>query len=254
MANKQKLLGLIGFPLSHSFSQNYFRNKFNSDNNLQNFDYLNFPIKTINELPVVIEQNPELLGFNVTIPYKEQIIKYLDEIEPEAQKAGAVNTVKVIRNISDKYFLKGYNTDIYGFKQSLLPFLSRHHQKALILGTGGAAKAVAYVLKRLNLDFYFVSRNNKAGNILSYQQLTKDIIREHRLIINTTPLGMYPNIDTVPDIPYEWIDEKFLLYDLVYNPEETKFLKSGKEKGAKIINGYQMLVLQAEKAWEIFTS
>jgi len=252
MSTEGKLLGLIGYPLSHSFSQSYFRKKFSADKLLANYDYLNFPIEDISLLPQLIVENPQLIGFNVTIPYKEQVMSYLNDIDPIAKKIGAVNTVKITRGTAGDYKLKGYNTDVYGFEHSLLPFLQKHHKKALILGTGGASKAVAYVLKNLNIDFLFVSRIVAQENTISYADLDEKIMNTYNLIINTTPLGMHPNIQTMPEIPYGYIDKKFLLYDLVYNPAETRFLLKGKEKGAIIVNGYKMLVFQAEKAWEIF--
>ena len=249
----KKLIGLIGYPLSHSFSQTYFRKKFRKDKQLSNFDYLNFPVKKIEDIHKVIKENPELIGFNVTIPYKEQILKYLDKIDDTAKKIAAVNTVKIHR-IDNKIILEGYNTDVYGFEKSLLPFLKPHHKKALILGTGGASKAVAYVLKKLNIDFLFVSRNPADNNkTINYNALNKQLLQEHPLIVNTTPLGMYPDVDFAPEIPYDYINKNFLLFDLIYNPEKTKFLKFGEQNGSNIVNGYKMLVFQAEKAWEIFS-
>ena len=248
----KKLIGLIGYPLSHSFSQSYFREKFKKNKQLANFDYLNFPIKKIEDIHKVIKENQELIGFNVTIPYKEQILKYLDKIDDTAKKIAAVNTVKIHR-INNQIILEGYNTDVYGFEKSLLPFLKPHHKKALILGTGGASKAVAYVLKKLGIDFLFVSRNSADKHqVVNYSELNRQLLQEYLLIVNTTPLGMYPNIDSAPEIPYDLINKDFLLFDLIYNPEKTKFLKLGEQKGAKIVNGYKMLVYQAEKAWEIF--
>jgi shikimate dehydrogenase len=246
------LYGLIGYPLSHSFSQNYFRKKF-KDEGIINHDYLNFPIKDISEITDVLANNPNLHGFNVTIPYKEQIIPFLDELSPAAEKIAAVNTVKVIKNGSTT-ILKGYNTDTYGFEQSLKPFLVKTHKNALILGTGGASKAVAYVLRQLNINYLFVSRKAKSKQQISYLDLERTIIEKHTLIINTSPLGMFPKIDFCPDIPYRFLNENHLLFDLIYNPEKTKFMKNGESRNAKTANGYNMLALQAEKAWEIFTT
>ena len=247
-----KLYGLIGYPLSHSFSQAYFRKKFKNEG-LIDHDYLNFPIQDIAEIRGVIKEYPELLGFNVTIPYKQQIISYLDEIDIVAQEVEAVNTVKIIRKDNKKTFLKGYNTDIYGFEQSLKPFLSKIHKHALILGTGGAAKAVAYVLKHLDIDYSFVSRKPKCGLCIDYKELKNISIKKNSLIINTTPLGMFPDIEAFPDIPYREIDNGHVLFDLIYNPLRTMFLEKGEINGAIAINGYRMLELQAEKAWGIFT-
>jgi shikimate dehydrogenase len=254
MSNEQKLLlGLIGYPLSHSFSRSYFQKKFSQDTAFSNYDYINFQIKHIDELKNIIVEHPQLIGFNVTIPYKEQILGFLDEEDEIVRHIKAVNTVKIVRDNSKQFKLIGYNTDVYGFEQSIKPFLKQHHKKALILGTGGASKAVAYVFKKLGIDFLFVSRNEKNKNVITYSDLNKKIMNQHHIIVNTTPVGMFPNIDSSPAIPYIYIDEKFLCYDLVYNPDKTKFLTFSKKKGAEIVNGYQMLVLQAEKALEIFT-
>ncbi|MCF6241358.1 MAG: shikimate dehydrogenase [Bacteroidales bacterium] len=253
MGKEQKLLGLIGYPLSHSFSRVYFQKKFSQDAKLSNYDYLNFPVKHINELNNIIAQHPQLIGFNVTIPYKEQILDFLDATDEIVKKVKAVNTVKVVKEDSDTYKLFGYNTDAYGFEQSILPFLKRHHNKALILGTGGASKAVAYVFNKLEIDYLHISRSTRKSNIITYADLNKKIMDEYRIIVNTTPVGMYPNIHSFPAIPYKSINHEFLCYDLVYNPDKTQFLIKAEEMGASIVNGYQMLVYQAEKAWEIFT-
>ncbi len=253
MSNEQKLLGLIGYPLSHSFSRSYFQRKFSQDTTFSNYDYLNFQIEHIDELKNIIIEHPQLIGFNVTIPYKEQMLQFLDEEDEIVRQIKAVNTVKIVRDNSKQFKLLGYNTDVYGFEQSIKPFLKPHHEKALILGTGGASKAVAYVFKKLRIDFLFVSRNAKNKNTITYSDLDKKIMNQYRIIVNTTPVGMFPDIDSSPAIPYIYIDKEFLCYDLVYNPEKTKFLVFSEEKGADIVNGYQMLVLQAEKAWEIFT-
>ncbi len=246
-----KTYGLIGFPLSHSFSAGYFKTKFEREN-ISDCEYKNFEISSIEQITPTLLNNPFLLGFNVTIPYKEQIIPYLHYIDPDAKKIGAVNTVKVIRK-QGKIELHGYNTDTYGFKETLKPLLASHHNKALILGTGGAAKAVEYVLKNIGLDVLYVSRNPLEDEV-SYSDLNEIAIQNFPLIVNSTPLGMYPKVDVCPEIPYEFLTSKNLLYDLIYNPEETLFLKKGREKGALTQNGLGMLKLQAEKAWEIFNS
>lgn len=240
--NKQ--YGLIGRNISYSFSQNFFRNKFNAEN-LKDCTYVNFDIKEIEDFRPLL-QNKNLKGLNVTIPYKEEIIPYLDKTNKKATKIGAVNTIKITK----KGKLKGYNTDEYGFRKSLKPYIQKHHTKALILGTGGASKAIAYTLKKLNIDFDFVSRSQNHG--YNYDTLTADTIAEHKIIINCTPVGTFPNIDECPKIPYDAITDEHLLYDLIYNPKETLFLKKGKEKGAQICNGLDMLILQAKKAWEIW--
>ncbi|OQY04305.1 MAG: shikimate dehydrogenase [Bacteroidetes bacterium 4572_117] len=246
------LYGLIGYPLSHSFSQSYFRNKFKNEGYLKH-DYLNFSIRSIAEVREIVDKHPKLEGFNVTIPYKELIIKYLDDIDDAAREIAAVNTVKIIRRENKKAYLKGYNTDIYGFEKSLKPFLTTSlHKQALILGNGGASKAVAYVLKKRNIDYKLVSREPISNLSISYNQIDKTIVNSHTLIINTTPLGMFPHINHFPKIPYQYINTNHILFDLVYNPPKTKFLELGEVKGATIINGHKMLIYQAEKAWEIF--
>jgi shikimate dehydrogenase len=247
-----RLFGLIGYPLSHSFSMKYFSDKFRNEN-IQNCEYLNFPIETIKKLPSLISQNEDLIGLNVTIPYKEKVIEYLDKIDETARKIGAVNTVKINR-LKDMTILTGYNTDAYGFYSSIVCRLEKVHKKALILGTGGASKAIAHVFNQLGIDYIFVSRNPRKDNHISYNDLTEDLINNFKIIVNTSPLGTYPDIDKCPDIPYEYISGDHLLYDLIYNPEMSKFLEKGSEKGAKVINGLQMLHLQAEKAWEIWNS
>ena len=244
-----KTYGLIGFPLSHSFSAGYFKEKFEKEG-IEDCEYKNFEISSIELLTPTLLNHPFLCGFNVTIPYKEQIIPYLTSIDPAAKEIGAVNTVKVIRN-HGKIELHGYNTDAFGFKETLKPLLQSHHNKALILGTGGAAKAVEYVLKNIGLDVLYVSRNPSNGEV-AYSDLNDIALQNFPLIVNSTPLGMYPKVDVCPEIPYEFLNSSNLLYDLIYNPNETLFLKKGREKGALTQNGLAMLKLQAEKAWEIF--
>ncbi|MFT6746293.1 MAG: shikimate dehydrogenase [Glaciecola sp.] len=245
-----KQLGLIGYPLGHSFSAGHFKEKFSKEN-ITGFEYLNFEIDDIKLLPEVIKNNVELIGLNVTIPYKEAVIPYLDKLDDSAKNVGAVNTIKIDRN-GGKTTLTGYNTDTYGFRESLKPSLAMHHQKALILGTGGAAKAAEHVLKDIGLEVLFVSRNPEKENEVSYDSLNETAVTNFPLIVNSSPIGMHPNIDKCPDIPYEYLSDKNLLFDLIYNPEETLFLKKGKEKGALTQNGLPMLILQAEKAWEIW--
>jgi len=247
-----KKFGLIGYPLSHSFSKKYFNDKFRNEN-IDNCQYLNFPIDTIEKLPSLISGNKDLNGLNVTIPYKEKVIKYLYKIDDTAKEIGAVNTIKIDR-ISDKYALAGFNTDAYGFQNSILPHLKDIHKKAIILGTGGASKAIAYVFDKLHIEYIFVSRNPRMSNHISYDMLDKKLMDEHKIIVNTSPVGTYPDIGKCPDIPYEYITDNHLLYDLIYNPEISKFLENGSLNGAKIINGLLMLHLQAEKAWEIWNS
>ncbi|MCD8432168.1 shikimate dehydrogenase [Tenacibaculum finnmarkense genomovar ulcerans] len=246
----KKMYALVGKNISYSFSKGYFTNKF-KELGLETSEYVNFDIQSIEELSAKIKENKTTLkGMNVTIPYKLDVFNFLDEIDKKARKIGAVNTIK----ISKKGKLIGFNTDVYGFKKSLKPLLKNHHKKALILGTGGASKAVAYVLKKLGITYYFVSRNPKGKKEVSYQSLSKEIIETHHLIINCTPLGTHPNIKDCPDIPYQFIGKKHLLFDLIYNPEITTFLSKGQEKNAAIKNGLEMLEQQAEKAWEIWNN
>ncbi len=241
-----KTYGLIGHPLSHSFSKKYFTEKF-KDLSID-AQYINCETEHLNNLDFVKENN--LSGFNVTIPYKQTIIPLLDELDEEAKKIGAVNTVKVLENGT----LKGYNTDVYGFKQSIKPFLESHHERALIIGTGGASKSISYVLNALGINVLFVSRIPKNSNEISYEEVNEYVLKAHFLIINCTPVGTYPNVSDAPTIPYEHISSKHLLYDLIYNPNETLFLQKGKLNGAKTLNGLSMLQLQAEKSWEIWNS
>lgn len=249
--------GLIGFPLKHSFSAGFFTEKFRKEN--IDAEYLNFEIEDILEIRRVILFNQYLKGLNVTIPYKEDVIPFLNNLSPEAEKIGAVNVIKILRKPGDMYFyeLTGYNTDYIGFKNSLTPLLKPGiNYKALILGTGGASKAVSNVLNDLKIDFFKVSRSksNLECRIISYDDLSNDIMLTHNLIINTTPVGTFPDIDFCPNIPYSHITPNHILYDLVYNPEETLFLRNGKVRGACIKNGLEMLQLQALAAWDIWNS
>ena len=240
-----KTFGLLGKNISYSFSRGYFTKKFETLK-LTDYEYVNFDLPSIELLPTVLNDN--VLGFNVTIPYKEAVMEFLDIVSDEAREIGAVNTVKV-----ENGKLKGFNTDYVGFEESIKPLLKSHHKKALILGTGGASKAVKYVLERLKIQYRVVSRNPSKGQF-SYNDITKKIIEEHTIIINCTPLGTFPNIDNSPDIPYKYLNNNHLLYDLIYNPAKTTFLAEGERKGATIFNGQKMLELQAEKAWEIWNS
>jgi len=247
-----QLFGIIGYPLGHSFSPAYFTSKFAAENVL-NASYKAFPIDSINKLLPLIENQPELIGLNVTIPYKEQVIPLLHKLDETAKAVGAVNTIYINRQHTVPE-LTGFNTDVWGFEHSLCPLLTKDHKKALILGTGGAAKAVAYVLDKLHIAYQYVSRNPQGTNTISYNQLNANIIDTHKLIINTSPLGMYPNIETCPDIPYALLSNKHLLYDLIYNPAETMFMQQGVKAGAKVKNGHEMLILQAEHSWAIWNN
>ena len=240
--------GLIGYPLGHSFSKSYFNDKF--ENEGINAEYINFEIPTLDSLPEILASNPELKGLNVTIPYKEKVISYLDSISPEARAIGAVNVIRVDHKGNDTY-LKGFNSDVIGFTKSIEPLLERFHKKALILGTGGASKAVNFGLKSLGLETVFVSRFERPGTI-QYSQITPDIIQEYNVIVNCTPCGMYPHIDECPQLPYEAMTSKNILYDLLYNPDETLFMKKGAQHGATVKNGLEMLLLQAFASWEFW--
>jgi shikimate dehydrogenase len=238
--------GLIGKNIDYSFSQTYFAAKFKTEE-ITDASYQNFDLESITDFPALLEDR-NIKGFNITIPYKELIIPYIDTLDKNAAKIGAINTIKFTK----KGKLKGYNTDYYGFKNAILPHLKSEHTAALILGTGGASKAIAYALKKLNITYTYVSRSATKDNQITYQQLTEQIVKSHTVIVNCTPLGTYPDIHACPDIPYGAITENHLLFDLIYNPEETTFLKYGKKNNATIINGYKMLQLQAEKSWKIW--
>ena len=241
--------GLIGYPLGHSFSISYFNQKF-SDEGI-NAKYLNFEIASIDELLEVLGSNPDLKGLNVTIPYKEQVISFLDSITPEARAIGAVNVIRVIHDGST-IKLKGFNSDVIGFTKSIEPMLDKKfHQRALILGTGGASKAVNFGLKALGLDTVYVSRYQRPGTI-QYESITSDVIKEYNVIVNCTPLGMYPHTEACPQLPYEAMDQHTILYDLIYNPDETLFMRRGAEHGAQTKNGLEMLLLQAFASWEMW--
>ena len=242
------IYGLIGYPLAHSFSKDFFNEKF--ENEGINAEYRNFEMKDLSPLRETIASLPSLKGFNVTIPFKEKIIEYLDEITPEAKAVGAVNVVKVIRRGND-IILKGYNSDIIAFRQSIAPLLDRQHTKAMILGTGGAAKAVIGALHAMDIETKIVSRFRRMGCV-RYEDLDEETVKEYNVIINCTPVGMYPDTDVCPMIPYEAVNSRSILYDLIYNPDETLFLKKGKDKNAVIKNGLEMLLLQAYESWNIW--
>ena len=239
-------LGLLGRNISYSFSKTHFTDKFKNEN--LPYTYENFDIESISEFPTVLKNNPDLVGLNVTIPYKEQIIPYLDEVSKKAKKIGAVNTIK----ISKSGRLTGYNTDAYGFKHSIGPLLKPHHNQALILGTGGASKAVAYTLNELGITYAYVSRTRNDIAKFTYSELTDSIVKAYPIIINCSPVGTHPNVNECPNIPYNGVTKDHLLYDLIYNPLQTKFLICGEIQGAITCNGLEMLELQAAKAWEIW--
>lgn len=238
------LYGLIGMPLAQSFSKKYFTEKFEKEH-IKNTAYELFPLNNIALLTDLLASNPGLRGLNVTIPYKEQVLPFLHTVSEDAREMRAVNCIKI-----NKGQLKGFNTDAPAFKKSLLPLLKSHHKKALVLGTGGAAKAVLHVLKSLGIEYAFVSRSKGAG--FTYEELNRSVIDEYPLIINSTPLGSFPKIETAPAIPYEYLGSHHYLYDLVYNPSKTLFLQKGEKQGATIKNGYEMLVEQAELSWQIW--
>ncbi len=241
--------GLIGYPLGHSFSKKYFTEKFVREG-LGDAVYETYPLENLELFPELIENTDGLKGLNVTIPYKTSILKFLSETDNDASAAGAVNVIKIY-TAEDRKKLKGFNTDIYGFRESLLPLIGSKSCSALILGTGGSSLAVRYVLEMLEINYISVSRISSENNI-TYNELTADHIRENKLIINTTPLGMFPDIDSCPDIEYDALTDKHILFDLVYNPEMTKFLQRGKDRGCKVKSGLEMLYLQAERSWMIW--
>lgn len=242
----RRRFGLLGRNISYSFSKGYFTKKF-SDEVFAGNSYENFDISEINYFTELVKNNPDLKGLNVTIPYKEQVIPFLDKLSKKAALIGAVNTIKFTK----KGKLKGYNTDYYGFKKSLKPLLEPHHKKALILGTGGASKGVAFALDELDIPYTLVSREAKE-NIIDYSLINATTFDNYQIIINCTPIGTSPNTEASPDIPYEFFTNKHIAYDLIYNPAETTFLKKAKKNGAIIKNGYDMLIFQAEKAWKIW--
>lgn len=246
-----KTFGLIGHRLGYSFSRNFFTEKFQREN-LTDHEYVNFELDSIDEFPGIFEQGKEICGLNCTIPYKQQIMQFLDEIDGEAAQVGAVNTVKITTK-EGRRFLKGFNTDIYGFENSLKPMLDEKHKKALILGTGGASKAIKHILNKSGIDFVSATIEEQLfDKEIRYHQIDEELLKECLIIIQATPVGTFPNVDQSPDIPYQYITSDHVCFDLVYNPEETMFLKKAKAQGAKTKNGLEMLHLQALKAWEIW--
>ena len=243
--------GLIGYPLGHSFSRKFFTEKFAKEG--IDAQYLNFEIPSIEEFPNIIKNNPTLRGLNVTIPYKQQVMQYLDDISEEAKAIGAVNVVKCqLSTVNCQLHLTGYNSDVIGFVESIKPLLKPHHKKALILGTGGASKAIRYGLeKKLGMKTLFVSRSAREG-MITYEEVTAEVLKEYEVIVNCSPVGMYPHVDECPALPYEAMNESNLLYDLVYNPLETLFMKKGAAQGATVKNGLEMLHLQAIASWEFW--
>ncbi|WP_445454161.1 shikimate dehydrogenase family protein [Flavobacterium sp. 25HG05S-40] len=242
----RRQFGLIGKNISYSFSKKYFTDKF-ALGNLDDCSFENFDIETIEEFRSIIANNPDLKGLNITIPYKEAILPFLNKLSKKAAHIGAVNVIRFTK----KRKLKGYNSDYFGFMKSLEPLLQPHHKKALILGTGGAAKAVSFALDQLGILYTFVTREEKEG-MIDYDLINATTFDNHQIIINCTPIGTVPNIKEFPPIPYNFFTEKHIAFDLIYNPEETQFLKKAKKKGAVTKNGHEMLVLQAEKAWKIW--
>ena len=240
--------GLIGYPLGHSFSVNYFNQKF-ADEGI-NAKYINFEIADVEQIIEVLAANPELKGLNVTIPYKERVIEFLDQLSPEARAIGAVNVIRVTHD-GDKIHMKGFNSDVIGFTQSIEPMLEDYHKKALVLGTGGASKAICFGLKSLGLETVCVSRYERPETIC-YKDITPEVVAEYNVIVNCTPVGMFPHSNECPQLPYEALDEKNILYDLVYNPDTTLFMKKGAERGAQVKNGLEMLLLQAFASWEMW--
>ncbi len=251
MAQKlfMRKFALLGYPLSHSFSKGYFTKKFKNENS--NAEYVNFELSDISDIRNIIEKEINLIGFNVTIPYKEKVLQYVDYKDDAVQEIGAANTIKIIRNNS-QIKLHAYNTDVIGFEKTLVNLLPDLCQTALVLGSGGASKAVCYVLNKLNINYKIITRNPISENQINYHRVSEKLIADNQLIINTTPLGMYPNIEKYPEIPYQYLTENHVLYDLIYNPETTKFLEFGINKNCKTCNGLEMLQIQAEESWKIW--
>lgn len=245
-----KIYGLVGFPIGHSFSSKYFTEKFQSEK--VDATYHNFQMEDVQELSEILKNNHNIAGLNITIPHKTNIFAFLNEVDETAKAIGAVNVVKACKT-NDGYHLKGYNTDVIGFENSLVPQLKPTHKKALVFGTGGASKAVIYVLKKLGIQYKYVSRTQGKGQF-TYKDITHEIVSEYTLLINCTPLGMSPKQNLCPDIPYNSITQNHYLFDLIYNPEQSIFLKRGADKGADTKNGLDMLHLQADAAWEIWNS
>ena len=244
-----KIYGLIGYPLVHSFSRAFFTDKFQREG--IEAEYLNFEIASIERFPEIIREQPLLQGLNVTLPYKQQVMPYLDDLSDEARDIGAVNAIRVTHREDGTTFLKGFNADVIGFERSIRPLLRKEHTRALMLGTGGASKAVRFGLQRLGLETLYVSRHPGEGQ-MGYDDLTPELMREWRVIVNCSPCGMFPHVDECPRIPYELLTPDHLLYDLVYNPEETRFLAQGRLRGATVKNGLEMLHLQALAGWDFW--
>jgi len=242
--------GLIGYPLKHSFSMSYFNDKFAAEQIAA--EYVNFEIPSIREFKTILKTHPNLKGLNVTIPYKEQVIPYLDQLSENAQLIGAVNVIKIERSKGKIKKLTGFNSDIIGFKKSIEPLLQSHHRKALVLGTGGSAKAIFYGLWQLGITPTYVAREKQSDAVLTYDELNAQDMAAHTVVVNCTPVGMWPHVDERPKIPYEYLTKEHLLYDLLYNPNETLFMKSGAEHGAVVKNGLEMLLLQAFASWEFW--
>lgn len=248
-----KTFGLIGHRLGYSFSRKFFTDKFIQEN-LSDYEYVNFELDSIEEFPEIFHQGKNIGGLNCTIPYKQQIMPYLDEIDAEAAQVGAVNTVKITEKDGQR-FLKGFNTDIFGFEHSLRPMLGEKHHKALILGTGGASKAIRHILNKLDIDYVSATIEEQLfEKEIRYDAINEQLLKERLIVIHATPVGTFPNVDQCPAIPYEYLTPNHVCFDLVYNPEETLFLKKAKAQGAKTKNGLEMLHLQAIKAWEIWNS
>jgi shikimate dehydrogenase len=245
----KRRFGLIGYPLSHSFSKKFFTEKFDKEG--IDAEYINYEIQNVSVLPEIIALDHDLIGLNVTIPYKQQVIRFLDKTDEDAAEIKAVNTIRIIRN-GDNFSLEGYNTDIIGFSQSIKPLLQNYHHKALILGSGGASKAIIKVLNDLGIETIIVSRNPQYKGEISYDELDEAVMENYKVIVNTTPIGTFPKVEGCPAIPFEFINSQHLLYDLVYNPPETEFMKQGKFHGASVKNGLEMLHLQALASWEIW--
>lgn len=248
MLQEKNIYGLIGKKISYSFSKNYFTNKFKKSNLDSNYTYENLDLDDINQFKNIIKQK-KFNGFNVTIPYKEKIIKFLDKLDSDAEKIGAVNTIKVCSNNQ----LKGYNTDYIGFIKSISPILNKTHKKAILLGSGGASKSIIFGLDKLNISSIVVSRSKEKGNII-YEELNNEIINASQIIINCSPVGTFPKINECPKIPYKYINSKHICYDLIYNPLESKFLEESKKNNATILNGMEMLKIQAEESWKIWNT
>ena len=242
--------GIIGYPLGHSYSRGFFTDKFRKEG--VDAEYVNFPIPSVEQLPNIVRDNPELRGLNVTLPHKQAVIPMLDELSDEACQIGAVNVIRVRRKYG-KAYLKGFNSDIIGFMDSIRPLLKPSHRKALILGTGGASRAVRVGLERLGVEWSYVSRTPCSGQY-AYDALTPDVMSEHTVIVNCSPVGMFPKSEECPAIPYNLLTPAHLLFDVVYNPEETLFMKRGAEQGATVKNGLEMLRLQAVASWEFWNS